>query len=484
MATQVQFRGGSSTEHNSFTGAAREVTVDTTKDTVVVHDGSTTGGHPLQKQYPALGSVSAPTYTFVGDTNTGIYSPGADQVAISTSGTGRLFIDASGNVGVGYSTPGNFAGGDLGASRSLVVGDGTATTNVNIFSDSTGYGHLAFGDGTSGTSTYAGLIQYYHTADSMAFYTAASERLRIDSSGNVGIGTSSPSYIFETSQGGTGGVVVGASLATSGNGGSGRGTGLLFKAPGSSSAVEVARIDGRQNAASATANSASLNFMVADSGGTLQERITVNNSGNVGIGMSSPSKTLTVNGDLGLGTNSTISTASSSGSLQLQGGGTYPGGNILLSGGSGANDIRFGTSGASDTSTERMRIDNYGRLLVGTSSTSDPKAKLKVDGSVNIGAGSGNTVTLANGATGTVATPVRGYSYVNISHSDSTSDGLLLLVFANTTALTIVSTVHSNAGARYTASVSGRDLQVTNALGSGSVNFYASCMTLAWGSDG
>jgi len=50
MATQVQFRGGTTTEHSSFTGAAREVTVDTTKDTAVVHDGSRAGGHPLLRE--------------------------------------------------------------------------------------------------------------------------------------------------------------------------------------------------------------------------------------------------------------------------------------------------------------------------------------------------------------------------------------------------------------------------------------------------
>jgi len=43
----------------------------------------------------SAGSASSPTISFTGDTNTGIYSPGADQVAISTAGTGRLFVDAS-----------------------------------------------------------------------------------------------------------------------------------------------------------------------------------------------------------------------------------------------------------------------------------------------------------------------------------------------------------------------------------------------------
>jgi len=48
-----------------------------------------------------LGSAGSPSLFFNGDANTGLYSPGADQVAISTSGTGRLFVDASGQVGIG-----------------------------------------------------------------------------------------------------------------------------------------------------------------------------------------------------------------------------------------------------------------------------------------------------------------------------------------------------------------------------------------------
>lgn len=47
MAIQVQMRGGTSIEHSAFTGVNREVTVDTTKKTLVVHDGVTVGGHPL-----------------------------------------------------------------------------------------------------------------------------------------------------------------------------------------------------------------------------------------------------------------------------------------------------------------------------------------------------------------------------------------------------------------------------------------------------
>jgi len=50
MSTQLQLRRGTTAEHSTFTGAAAEVTVDTDKDTVVVHDGSTAGGVPLAKE--------------------------------------------------------------------------------------------------------------------------------------------------------------------------------------------------------------------------------------------------------------------------------------------------------------------------------------------------------------------------------------------------------------------------------------------------
>lgn len=49
MATAVQFRRGTAAEHTSFTGLEGEITVDTTNDTLRVHDGSTAGGFRLAK---------------------------------------------------------------------------------------------------------------------------------------------------------------------------------------------------------------------------------------------------------------------------------------------------------------------------------------------------------------------------------------------------------------------------------------------------
>jgi hypothetical protein len=54
--------------------------------------------------YVPLGSAAAPSISFTGDTNTGIYSPGADTLAISTNSTGRLTIDSSGNINIDSGT--------------------------------------------------------------------------------------------------------------------------------------------------------------------------------------------------------------------------------------------------------------------------------------------------------------------------------------------------------------------------------------------
>ena len=50
MATQVQFRRGTTAEHLSFKGADGEVTVDTSLKTVVIHDALTNGGFPVLRQ--------------------------------------------------------------------------------------------------------------------------------------------------------------------------------------------------------------------------------------------------------------------------------------------------------------------------------------------------------------------------------------------------------------------------------------------------
>ena len=66
MAIQIQLRQGTTTEHNTFKGAVGEVTVDTTKKTVVVHDGVTLGGTVLAKVSEVPSLIPQATETALG----------------------------------------------------------------------------------------------------------------------------------------------------------------------------------------------------------------------------------------------------------------------------------------------------------------------------------------------------------------------------------------------------------------------------------
>lgn len=64
MAKLLKLRRGTTSQHSSFTGAEGEVTVDTDKETLVVHNGSTSGGFPVMS---ASGGTFTNTVTFAGD---------------------------------------------------------------------------------------------------------------------------------------------------------------------------------------------------------------------------------------------------------------------------------------------------------------------------------------------------------------------------------------------------------------------------------
>ena len=105
MATQVQFRRGTTGQHSAFTGAVGEVTVDTEKKTVCIHDATTVGGFPLLREdfsnsNLALGSLSSCALKFVNDPDTGVMSTGQDQLQLVTGGVARLTIDSSGTISV------------------------------------------------------------------------------------------------------------------------------------------------------------------------------------------------------------------------------------------------------------------------------------------------------------------------------------------------------------------------------------------------
>ena len=156
------------------------------------------------------GTAAAPSIYFKDSgTDTGFYSPGANQVGISTGGTARLTIDSSGNVdidsntlyvdatnnrvGLGTSSPGYLLEANSGATDATALFNSTAATGSHIrFGRSgtvDGYLGCATGFLTSGTS--AGDVGIRSQGAFVIGTGGNNNRLFINSTGAVGIGTTS-----------------------------------------------------------------------------------------------------------------------------------------------------------------------------------------------------------------------------------------------------------------------------------------------------
>jgi hypothetical protein len=129
-------------------------------------------------------SAAVPSFTWTGDLDTGMYRAGADAIGFSTQGTEKMRITSAGNVGVGTSSPDE---------RLHVIGGakldrGFAAANPRLYldhdsaTDDANYIQLNRGD--------AGLEVV--SEDNVKIRTNNTERMRITSAGNVGIGTTSP----------------------------------------------------------------------------------------------------------------------------------------------------------------------------------------------------------------------------------------------------------------------------------------------------
>ncbi|MGE3610777.1 MAG: tail fiber domain-containing protein [Bacteriovoracaceae bacterium] len=269
-----------------------------------------------------LASQTAPSYAFTGDTNTGIFSSSANYLDITSNGTTQLGFYSNGNIGIGTSNPtGKIE--VVGNSSPVSILETSSTfdsslaldllrirTYVGSVSASTG-GRLGikltdFANSTKAAGIYTTSESSWANSVGLSFYTgntatSYSEKVRIDASGNLGIGLTNPNYRLDVGGDGSGitalfGADAGASTRTDAT------TKLanlafphhllaeeptaLISASSSLSSNQISIGGG-----SALMNSAAnVNFLTYANNTTTtgSQRIKIDSSGNVGIGSGSP----------------------------------------------------------------------------------------------------------------------------------------------------------------------------------------------------
>jgi hypothetical protein len=213
MATQLQLRRGTTSETGSFTGAVGEVTVDTTKDTLVVHDGSTAGGHEVAKNdgsnMTAIDVGDNVRMKMGNDDDLLIYHDGSNS-RVQDSGTGSLLLRGT-NLKLqdsdGYDYVACEDGGGEGGTVKLkhnnqqvfatttsgvdVTGNvtadgmtisGTAFAGMNIQAGASSLAAIDFGD--SADSNIGG-INYNNADDTLNLRSGNANRLTIAADGSL-----------------------------------------------------------------------------------------------------------------------------------------------------------------------------------------------------------------------------------------------------------------------------------------------------------
>jgi hypothetical protein len=283
--------------------------------------------------FPA-GAVGTPAITTSGDLNTGIFFPAADTIAFAEGGVEAMRIDSNGNVGIGTSSPTALR------TKNLEVSSGGTNDGAAVIVNKRGTGVATLRLATVGGATGFDVNFNFPNTGDLGFFDAAASatRMVIDPSGNVGIGTSSPTSKLDV-------------LSTSG-------ANIIYSRNTSTTSADSAQLQCVSGAVVLQAYA--YNFSAEAVIGTSSnhpfafrtnntERARIDTSGNVGIGTSSPAAKLQVK----VGTNQNFTVTSTNGVTQLQS--INDAGNAFT---------QFDVAGSfitlSPGSTERMRIANDG----------------------------------------------------------------------------------------------------------------------------
>jgi hypothetical protein len=369
----------------------------------------------------------------------------------------RMRIDTSGNVSIAsgnltFSATGQRITGDFSnatvANRVMfqtstanagttvgIIPNGTSNASLlELYGSSTdqantSYGRLALAL-SSAEFAIASNIRGTGTYLPMTFYTGGSERMRVDTSGNVGVGTSSPSYKLDVSA--TGNI-------------SGQ-----FKTSGSINALYLA--DAGTTAGTLYIGTVGNDFRVVTGS---NERMRIDSSGNVGIGTTSAGAKLDVNGTIR--GNGNISTADGS----VFGWGSF---SSYIGGSSTTNVVNILTN-----SVERMRIDSSGNVGIGNTS---PATRLDVTGPASVTSFTGTTALGVTVRGGTAITDYTGIDFRNSSANGGNNPVARIAMIAGTGG----STLAFGTSSTYTSGVNVTAMtldQAGNLVAAGNVTAYS-----------
>jgi hypothetical protein len=277
-----------------LSGSAGTVTASTSADELVIEGSGATG-------ISFLSPVGASQLILFGDTDDNDagfieYTHSANAFRFGTNAAERLRIDSSGNVGIGTSSPGGL----------LEVGDSSDMTPTAEFILNAPIGVVSMEIVPIGTDdpngqttsirlwgTKFGTANRYSEiknitnggtdANELAFFTNASERLRVSAAGNVGIGTSSPASLLEISK--DGGATLKITNSTTNQTTDDLVGALDFiSADNSSGQGGLARAFIRSYIVSASGTGGYISIGATPDGNVATEKIRINGDGSIGVG--------------------------------------------------------------------------------------------------------------------------------------------------------------------------------------------------------
>jgi hypothetical protein len=332
----------------------------------------------------------------------GVYLPSANTVGVATNGAGRLFVNSSGNVGIGTAAPTSLLHVDNGNITASRYADGNAllflraegtqaspaavSSSVGISNitsrgyDGTNYRELSsiqtVSDGAITSTSSPGFVRIATTPSSS---TTPLERLRITSAGLVGIGTSAPGDLLTVSTaGGSHRIRIERSGTTVSTG---QDCGGIAFYTNDSDNPNLKTWDVYQ----VSRGSIGLTDFYVNEGAT--NRFLIQHStGNVGIGTTSPSNLLDVEGSIGYNNRLLAKSASGDGTA------LDPSICVGFDFDNGFFRPASNTIGISTGGSERARIDSSGRLLVGTSTS---RASAGLTGQIQIEGTTASSSTLS-----------------------------------------------------------------------------------------